>query len=63
MATINDSQVMTAQRGGAEIEIIAELHGDFASILALCDPSTPKNELPGSDEPVSQLSVVAGTGS
>ena len=43
--------------------IRAELHGDFASILALCDPSTPKNELPGSDEPVSQLSVVAGTGS
>ncbi len=43
--------------------IRAELHGDFASILALCGPSTPKNELFGSDEPVSQLSVVSRTGS
>ncbi len=38
----------------------AELHGDLATILALCDEDCPKSQLPGSREPGSLLSVVAG---
>ena len=38
----------------------AELHGDLATILAFCSEDQPKRKLPGSNEPGSQLSVVAG---
>ena len=37
----------------------AELHGDLARILAFSDDAE-KDQLPGSGEPGSQLSVVAG---
>ena len=38
----------------------AELHGDLAAILALCNTDDPKKQRPGSEEPGRQLSVVAG---
>jgi hypothetical protein len=40
--------------------LLAELHGDLAVILAVCDEAESNKELPGPDEPGSQLSVVAG---
>jgi DNA invertase Pin-like site-specific DNA recombinase len=40
--------------------IKAELHGDLAEILALCEAADPKQERPGPDGPGRQLSVVAG---
>ena len=40
----------------------AELHGDLAAILALCNTDDPKKQRPGSEEPGRQLSVVAGAG-
>ncbi|MCH2516452.1 MAG: recombinase family protein, partial [Dehalococcoidia bacterium] len=40
----------------------AELHGDLAAILALCNTDDPKKQRPGSEEPGRQLSVVAGVG-
>ncbi len=38
----------------------ARLYGDLARILAFCEAAEDKKELPGSGEPGSQLSVVAG---
>jgi len=38
----------------------AELYGDLANILAFSEAIPPKRKLPGSSEPGSQLSVVAG---
>ena len=40
----------------------ARLYGDLARILAFCEAAEDKKELPGSGEPRSQLSVVAGAG-
>ena len=38
----------------------ARLYGDLARILAFCEGAAGKEKLPGSGEPGSQLSVVAG---
>jgi len=38
----------------------AELHGDLATILALCEGAKTNGKLPGSNWPGSQVSVVAG---
>jgi len=46
------------RRDGSGLE--ARLYGDLARILAFCEGATGKEKLPGSDEPGSQLSVVAG---
>ncbi len=40
----------------------AELYGDLATILDFCGSDPGKQKLPGSREPRSQLSVVAGAG-
>ncbi len=40
----------------------ARLHGDLVRILEFCEAAQDKKELPGSGEPGSQLSVVAGAG-
>ena len=40
--------------------LAAELHGELASILALCEAAGPRRKLPGTSVPGSQLSVVAG---
>ena len=53
-----DRIVLTPRDGG----LAAELHGELASILALCAEAAPKRKLPGTDVPGSQLSVVAGVG-
>ena len=42
------------------IEVAGRLYGDLARILAFCEAAEEKNKLPGSGEPGSQLSVVAG---
>ena len=39
-----------------------ELHGDLATILALCHDGSGNKELPGAGASGSQLSVVAGAG-
>ncbi len=46
------------RRDGSGLE--ARLYGDLARILAFCEGATGKEKLPGSGEPGSQLSVVAG---
>ncbi len=43
-----------------ENDIRAELHGDLAEILALCNDGDDKIQRPGSDDPGRQLSMVAG---
>jgi site-specific DNA recombinase len=40
----------------------AELHGDLASILSMCESGSHKQKLSGAGAPESQLSVVAGRG-
>ena len=40
----------------------AELHGDLASILSMCESGSRKQKLSGAGAPESQLSVVAGRG-
>ena len=49
---------LVPERNGTGLD--AELHGDLATILDYCGGSSEKEELPGSREPGSQLSVVAG---
>ena len=56
--TLIDRIVLTPRKGG----LAAELHGELASILALCHEADPKRKLPGTEVPGSQLSVVAGAG-
>jgi hypothetical protein len=51
-----DKIVLTPESAG----IKAELHGDLAEILALCEAADPKQERPSPDGPGRQLSVVAG---
>ena len=43
-----------------ENDIRAELHGDLAEILALCNDGDDKIQRPGSDDPGRQLWMVAG---
>ena len=55
-----DKVVLVPEPNGTGLD--AELHGDLATILDFCGGSSEKEELPGSREPGSQLSVVAGAG-
>ncbi len=51
---------LVPRAGGPGLD--ACLYGDLARILAFCGAADDKKELPGSGEPGSQLSVVAGAG-
>ena len=53
-----DKVVLTPTPDGSGLD--AQLHGDLAEILAFCDTDSLKEKRPGSKEPGSQLSVVAG---
>ena len=55
-----DKVVLTPAPDGSGLD--AQLHGDLAEILAFCDTDSLKEKRPGSKEPGSQLSVVAGAG-
>ncbi len=55
-----DKVVLVPEPNGTGLD--AELHGDLATILDFCGGSSEKEELPGSRESGSQLSVVAGAG-
>ena len=53
-----DRVVLTPVEAGLTVE----LFGDLAHILAVCEQIEGKQKRPGSDDPGSQLSVVAGVG-
>ena len=56
-----DKVILTPAPDGSGLD--AELRGDITAILTFCDTDSPKQKRPGSEEPGSQLSVVAGAGS
>ena len=58
LRSLIDRIELSPRQDGPGLE--ARLCGDLARILAFCEAAEDKNELPGSGEPGSQLSVVAG---
>ena len=56
LRTLIDRIVLTPVEDGLKVE----LHGDLARILAFCEGTAHKGQLPGSWEPGSHLSEVSG---
>ena len=59
LRSLIDTVVLTRE-AGAPSGLKAELHGDLASILSLCQSGARKEKLSGAGASESQLSVVAG---